>query len=306
MNEAAAVRCPLCGSAVDREQFRVKGHRVMQCGLCGLFSVDPYPRPDSRVEAVRHYDFGHKVSNADSCYEAEARTQESSFRLIERHLGGAATLLDIGCGSGYLLERLTKETGLRTRGLELNPDRARLAEQRSGRPIIQVPIEQYLEAERFDVITLMDVFSHVFSLPRLFESVTTHLTERGKLIMKTGELASGVRRGDVRSWEIQDHLQWLGLTTMDFVCRTYGFRTIAHQRLPLAESLFTRQRFLAPGRSRVRDAVKRIAAHTPLALRAARAWYTLSHGCRVYNSFFVLERSRLPGPPLPAAMGGAL
>jgi SAM-dependent methyltransferase len=263
----------------------------MQCAQCGLFFVDPYPQPGSRVEAVRHYDFGHEVAAAGSCYESQAFTQGSSLELIRRHCSGAKTLLDIGCGSGYLLERLNQETGLQTTGIELNPDRARVAAERSGRPILQIPIEEYREPTRFDIISFFDVFSHVFSVPRLFEAVREHLTDSGKFIMKTGELAADVRVDDVRTWEIPDHLQWLGLPTMDYVCRTYGFRKVEHRRLPLAESLFTRDRFLAPGRSRARNLAKKVMVYTPLALRAARAWYTFRHGCRVYNSFFVLERA---------------
>lgn len=291
MSVGGAAECPLCQSAAECEQFAVSAHRVMQCGQCGLFFIDPYPRPQPRVEAVQHYDFGHEVAAAGLCYQAQTFTQGSSLELIRNHLGGARTLLDVGCGSGYLLERLNRETSLTTTGIELNPDRARWAAERSGSQILQIPIEEYREPRKFDIITFFDVFSHVFSVPRLFEAVHEHLAEGGKFIMKTGELAADVRVGDARTWEIPDHLQWLGLATMEYVCRRYGFRMVEHRRQPLAESLFSRERFLAPGRSKVRDLAKKVAACTPLALRAARAWYTFRHGCRVYNSFFVLERA---------------
>ncbi len=291
MNTSDMARCPLCDTEVHRQQFAVKTHVVMQCDHCGLFFIDPYPKSGSRVEAVRSNDFGHKVADADTCYRAEAYTQLSSLEVIRRYCGDAETLLDVGCGSGYLLERLNKETNLRTKGIELNPDRARVAETQSGSPIIQVPIEQYEQQERFDIITLLDVFSHVFSLSKLFEAVTAHLADNGKFIMKTGELAPDVRITDVRSWEIPDHVQWLGLDTIDYICRVFSFRKIEHMRIPSSESVFTRQRFLAPGRSKTRDVIKKIVAYTPLALPAAKRLHGFRHGCRVYSSFVVMERA---------------
>ena len=71
--------------------------------------------------------------------------------------------LDIGCGGGLFLSKLSKE-GAITLGIELSDSRAHYARTKHALEIIKRPIEDgYWQAQHssFDVVTLWDVIEHV-------------------------------------------------------------------------------------------------------------------------------------------------
>jgi len=53
--------CPLCGSSQAKALFAQRGYRLMACGVCELFFIDPYPRDIDRQHEVvatqSHEDF---------------------------------------------------------------------------------------------------------------------------------------------------------------------------------------------------------------------------------------------------------
>ena len=286
--------CPLCGASQGDKAFSVVGYDVRACGGCGLFYVDPYPYdPANHYRLVRAYQFKEMtVLEPARYYEATRTVYDEYFPLVEPHLRGAASILDVGCGTGHLLERCAA-LGLRRAGIELNAERAAFARAKAGCEVFQTPIEDFHSPDPFDVITLMDVLSHLPSFDRLFVSVRSLLAPGGRLLIKTGELAPRVRRWDLYDWGIPDHLHFLGLQTISHICRKYGFELLEHRRVPLSAELFDPKRLLVRGRSRWRNALKAAIAYTPLAARLLRLHYDLRHGRRVYSSLMVL-RARTP------------
>ena len=79
-----------------------------------------------------------------------------------------------------------------------------------GCDIYQVPIEEFPRDKKFDVISMINVFSHVPYFDRLYQSIHSLLNENGKVILKTGELRSDVRKQDIFDWGIPDHVHFLG------------------------------------------------------------------------------------------------
>src|SRR3954454_15054103 len=71
-------------------------------------------------------------------------------------------VLDAGCSSGYLAERLVAQ-GCRVVGLELDPEAARVAERWCDRVIVcdveQMELE--LESASFDVVLCGDILEHL-------------------------------------------------------------------------------------------------------------------------------------------------
>jgi hypothetical protein len=135
---------------------------------------------------------------------------------------------------------------------------------------------------------MMNVLSHIYSFDRLFTSISSLLSEGGKLILKVGEFRKDVRKTDIFDWGVPDHLHFLGLNTLDFICRKYDFTIYKHQRIPLSSDIFTRSRFKTAGRSFLRNTIKLALAYTPFALSILRKLYDMKHGRELYSSFVVL------------------
>lgn len=282
--------CPLCGSKDNEKRFSVRSYDLLVCYTCELLFINPYPTDiDKRYATVAEGESDEiEILGAAKHYSAEVKYYKKYFPLIDQECKGAESVLDVGCGTGHLLELLGKYPHLVRAGIELNSARARLAKEHSGSEIYQVPIEDFSSEIKFDVITMINVLSHICSFDRLFTSISSLLSEKGKLILKVGEFRKDVRKGDVFDWGIPDHVHFVGLNTLDFICRKYGFTICKHQRVPLSSDIFTRSRFKTAGRSFLRNMIKLVLAYTPFALSILRKLYDVKRGRELYSSFIVL------------------
>ena len=283
--------CPLCKSQDNEECFSERGFTVCACNVCELFFIDPYPASSDKVhERVLEYNYDEiEILDPERRYRAETQYYKTYFPLLDQECEGAKSILDIGCGTGYLLERLTKYPNLIREGIELNNDRAKMARRVSGCKIHKIPIEEFTSDTKYDVITMINVLSHIPSFDSLFSSIRSLLNKNGKLILKVGEMKKNVRIWDAFDWGIPDHLHFLGLNTMEFISRQYGFKINKHQRVPNSDDLFSPHTWKSPGRSTFRNIIKQIVVHTPFALPVLARCYDITHRKRIYSSFIVLS-----------------
>jgi SAM-dependent methyltransferase len=291
--------CPLCSDHESEERFKERGYRVFRCRTCGLFFINPYPSRDAAFrETVIDNSFeGIEFPDSAKLYRSEVYFYARYFPLIARECSGARSVLDIGCGTGRLLELLGGFPDLYRAGIELNAARADAAARRTGCAIHRVPIECFTDSRRFDVITFINVLSHIPWFDPLLRSIRSLLSDNGRFVVKTGELAPDVQKSDLLDWMIPVHVHFLGLETIEFICRLYGFRVVNHIRTPLAEELFSPETWRSPGASALRNALKRAAARTPLLLPLLKRWYEWRHGRRIYSSFIVLTPETGKQPP---------
>lgn len=286
----AAAVCPLCASVETGAAFIDNGCALRVCRRCELFFVWPYPASSSQhahVNAGANPEI--EILDCRRRYQGERLYYDRHFPLIEEECAGARSLLDVGCGTGHLLERLAAAPDLLRVGIELNPQAAEFARRVSGCEIMEIPIEQYRGARLFDVITLINVLSHIPSFDGLFRSLRAALAPGGKVILRSSEMSGRVSRWNQVHWGIPDDLHFLGLRTLDSLCAKYGFTIRRHIRVAYEDELFCPFRWQQAGRSNFRNTAKRLALRTPLALSAFRALYAATLGQRLFVSFIVLS-----------------
>jgi SAM-dependent methyltransferase len=104
---------------------------------------------------------------------------------ISRHLPGARSLLELGCGTGALLAGLSP--GLSVTGIDRSPDMLAIAAETVPEArLMHGDMTAFSLPERFDVIICMfDTLNHVQSFAgwlALFGSVYKHLTDGGLFV----------------------------------------------------------------------------------------------------------------------------
>jgi SAM-dependent methyltransferase len=283
--------CPLCGSSQARALFAQRGYSLRACGVCELFFIDPYPRDTERqhelVATHAYEDF--QLLEAAKHYQYEVNFYRNYFELIQQECVQATSILDVGCGCGHLLERLAVRPDLYRAGVELNRQRAAQARRVAHCEVFDIPIEDFPATRRFDVITLINVFSHIPGIDRLFEKLRLLLNDNGKIILRTGEMRKDVRKSAIFDWEIPDHLQFLGLNTLEFLAHKHGFEIQLRRRTALSKELFALGTWRMKGRSVVRNRIKSMVARISFALPLMEQCYDLVHRSSVFSSFIVLR-----------------
>ena len=280
--------CPLCKAQDNEYCFSERNYDLKRCNNCELFFIEPYPEDVHNIVSEYSYD-ELEIVNPEKHYLASVQFQKRYFNMIEQEVRVGQSILDVGCGTGHLLERLGIYPDLLRVGIELNTDRAKMARQITGLEIWQVPIEEFSTNTKFDVITMINVLSHISSFDKLFAKLRSLLQPNGKLILKVGEFRRDFKKSVFFDWDIPDHLHFLGFNTINFICRKYGWKICKHQRVPRSRDLFSPTKFRTPGRSAVRNIIKRLILYTPFALPILARCYSVLKGQKIYSSFIVLS-----------------
>lgn len=302
-----AIQCPLCASTATRRAFTDSGCEVRVCAVCELFFVHPRPSMAEQHRRVSSGDYpGIELLDCVHRYEGERLYYERHFDRIAQECAGARSILDVGCGTGNLLERLASGRNCFRMGIELNPAAARIARRVAQCDIVEIPFEAFRGGRTFDVITLVNVFSHVSSFDALFRSLRAALAPGGRVILRTTEMSPRVSRWNQVHWGVPDDLHFLGLNTLNYLCAMYGFTVARQARVPFENELFQRSRWQQMGRSRWHNIVKRVVTHVPGALTLACALYTAALGRRLFISFIVLTATSRPLEPLQSEPGSVL
>jgi SAM-dependent methyltransferase len=269
------VGCDCCGASGWAELFAENGIRLGQCPECDLLSIADIPPSGIRMTEIEegHYAGAKQVLGAHKQAGAE-RVLERRFQEYVDLAGRfvpAGRWLDIGCGAGLLLT-LAQRAGYTGEGIELTAARRQVATELTGMTIHGAPVEALnLPDKSFDVISLINVFSHLTSPTRTFQELHRILAPGGVLIVATGEMTAGVRKSHMHNWNLGDHLFFLGDRTMDRYAEKAGFDVAHHDRWWLPEHMYTKDWLRARGRSPLKNAVKSAILHMPGAFPIFRA-----------------------------------
>lgn len=288
--------CDCCGADDWIELFSENGVTLGQCPHCDLLSLADIPEAGRRMTEMEegHYAGARKVLVAGKQVAAE-RVLTDQFRsyvdLAKKYATGG-TWLDIGCGAGLLLT-LAAEAGYVGEGIELTADRREAARQVTGMTVHGEPVEDLaLPDNGFDVISLINVFSHLISPTGTFRELHRILKPGGVLILATGEMTAGVQKSHMFNWNLGDHLHFLGDRTMDRYGQKVGFDIAHHERSWLPDKLYTREWLQTKGRSPAKNAVKTAILRTPGAFSLFRStMLRRQHDSAAHSSVFALVPS---------------
>ena len=184
-NEREHVNCPLCGGNNYVNLSNERGLTVVKCKSCDLFYVNPKAK-DSELNyhgnAEIYYSEarlifkGKKKHHRDKNYEYELK----KIRKIKKH----GNLLDIGSNMGFFL-RKAQEFGFISEGVEPSPSLSKIAVENFNLKIHNCFLETAnLPANRYDVITMIDVFEHVTNPKELLQKCQILLKSDGIVAIK--------------------------------------------------------------------------------------------------------------------------
>jgi SAM-dependent methyltransferase len=291
----AVVACDCCGSKDWEYLLTANGYRLGRCRSCRLLYVGNPPSPAQRLAELEQEIFGggRRVNEAERHRRGEEIGRQRYQRLVTlaQRLAPPGRWLDIGCGTGTLL-RVAEEHGIAIDGVEPTPARRDAArEQTSGR-IYERPLEDlHLPDASYAAIFMVNVFSHLFAPSATFAEIRRILAPKGILMLWTSEVEPGVKPHHMWDWGLGDHLQFLGDGTIERYAGRFGFELVKREPSWLPDVLYSRDRLASPGRSRARNAIKRLVLAVPGAFPIfRRMMMSRQRDNPVYVSLLALRR----------------
>lgn len=287
--------CDCCASERSERLFYDNEFALHRCSACGLLYIWPMPTASTRMTEMEQGHFASTKSVLSARKQlASERVQRDQFQryveLAKRHVQ-AGRWLDIGCGAGLLMT-LVAAAGFDAEGIELTADRRVIAQQTTGLPVFDRPVEEAsFPDEAFAVISLINVFSHLVSPRGTLAELRRILRPGGLLLLVTGELGPGIQKSHVQGWNLGDHLFFLSRGTLNHYAAEGSLDIVECNRTWLPDVVYSREYLSIRGRSAVRNFAKQALLATPIALPLLRAAVRrYQAGNEAYAATYVLRR----------------
>ena len=163
---------------------------LYRCGSCGFRFCPGMSDVLSMYEQMSDPEY-------DATREARALQASKLLHAIAR-FRPTGRLLDVGAGSGILVERAAA-MGYQASGVEPSKALQALAAQR-GIPVLPGVLADHTFEHGFDVVSLVDVIEHVESPAVLVRESVSTLSEQGVLVVITPDVNSLMARMLGRRW----------------------------------------------------------------------------------------------------------
>ena len=234
--------CLVCGS--DRREFPFRLHdpySVVRCSTCGFYYLYPRVIEGAMQEAYRQpsYYEGGACGYADTSYTAQESSLRATFKrllhnLADRRLTGG-TLLEVGCGYGYLLDEARAYFDRRV-GTEFSLDGAEIA-RATGAEVFVGGVEQISAERKFDTVFAVQVIEHVYQPLAFVKQLINHTQPGGHIIIATPDIGGVLRKVMGRRWpsfKVPEHVGYFDFRTLSRLMEKAGLSDVRQLPYPHA------------------------------------------------------------------------
>ncbi len=234
--------CPLCYSERRETSYGQFGeHKIMRCQDCQAHYL--YPRLTEsamrRFYTNDNYFEGGDSGYSDTSYADQEGALSSTFKRLMRNLhkrnltGGS--LLEVGCGYGYLLEEANEYFSHRV-GTDFSPQGVRLASAKADE-VYEGGIEQIPVAAKFDCVIATHVIEHVYQPLEFVKQLISHTEPSGTVILAAPDMGGMLRKVMGHRWpsfKIPEHVVYFDAVTLSALMRRAGLIDIEELPYPHA------------------------------------------------------------------------
>ena len=231
LEQPEAVRpCPLCGGESFEPRAVASGHRMVECGDCTLWFLNPPPAPSELASLYDEQYFANSHSDRGGYedYEAVATDLRDTFdrrlQLVRPHRG-EGRILDVGAGYGFLLDAARADFAERW---ALEPSAAAARRIANDHHTICGDLDSpELPRAHFDVVSLQDCFEHLPDPMHTLAQIRLVLRPGGRLLLTTPDVDSWLHRMQGRNWvslKFPEHVILYSGSTLRRALETAGYR----------------------------------------------------------------------------------
>jgi len=219
--------CIFCNIRSAQIVIEENGYYGRKCPNCGLIFISPRPTSGEVLNLYAH-DRAHV--SAESHIRGrfgKGLCGRHNIAIIKGYIK-SGSLLEIGAGAGYFLDKARKE-GFEVCGIEFNRIQADFINN-----ILAIPCEVTALGEssfggrKFNIIYHSDVISHFYDPIAEFQKMNEKLKQNGILVFETGNL------GDVKEeyfrfitkFQYPDHLFFFGENNLKELLKLTGFELV--------------------------------------------------------------------------------
>ena len=217
--------CPVCESNKKKDLFNKSGGIYVKCEECEMIYLDPVFKEKHLNDYYKNLDSGQgdKISKESLFYK---ENYTNGLFDLEKYID-KGKILDMGCSIGIFLD-IAKERGWETFGLELHIEDAKIAEKK-GHTIFKETLEKQQVTNKFDVISLWNVFEHLPDPHSYLNLLSTFLRKKGLIFLEipnVSGLAPRIMQSKCNMFDGLAHCNLYSIDTLELVAKKNGFSLV--------------------------------------------------------------------------------
>jgi SAM-dependent methyltransferase len=185
-------------------------------------------------EMLTLYANDHYFSGEDHGYENYAKQETGlrmTFRRLLQHLSRrgrtGGSMLEIGCGYGYLLDEAHQYFKHRV-GTDFSSEAVRVARTRADE-VFQGGITAVSNNDRYDLVIATHVIEHVYQPHEFVRSLSDHIRPNGTLLIAAPDMGSFWRKLMGQRWpsfKLPEHVLYFDRQTLSRLLSDCGFENL--------------------------------------------------------------------------------
>lgn len=225
--------CYFCGSSRNEYYAEENGYSLVKCKECGLIFVKNRPSDDAIKEA--HQQGIHKGDELiEVTGEFNSGKVEWYLKVLDDLFGpeklSGNKWLDIGCGHGEFISAVNIwNENFSVAGSEPNLKKQESARSR-GLNVDFINLKNH--KIKYDVISMLNVYSHLPNPPEFFAQLKNNLARQGELILETGDSSHLTAKDHYRPFYLPDHLSFASEKIVVGLLEEVGFEIIEIKKYP--------------------------------------------------------------------------
>ena len=228
------LNCYNCGAEENTFYAKENGFSLVKCKACGLLYVEERPGDNEISQAHKQGKHaGHSEFDVTGMFNPGKISQYIKVleEFFKGDLASKKKWLDIGCGHGEFMMALHKYSSgkITVIGTEPNVKKQESARKR-GLDVSYFDIETH--EEKYDVISMLNVYSHLPDPPLFLKSLKKLLNPGGELVLETGDTAGFSAKDHPRPYYLPDHLSFASESILIGILKRLDFSTIKIVKYP--------------------------------------------------------------------------
>jgi 2-polyprenyl-3-methyl-5-hydroxy-6-metoxy-1,4-benzoquinol methylase len=224
--------CPLCSKSVNIVSYIfIKDdheHKIYSCKSCGFMFIKPIIIEDITYRQMNYVIPDELYNNNLLKKLNEKLVINKEINNTRKYIGqGQRSLLDIGCGTGWITS-IWNKNGFQTTGIEPSKARAEVARQKYGLTIIEGYLEHLNLNQKFDVILLRHIVEHFEDPVKMLKMLKSLLNTKGVIVMVVPNINCLGRYIFDTSWEwgLPYHCNFFNPKTLNKLSKESGLKVL--------------------------------------------------------------------------------
>lgn len=222
--------CPVCESDYSRLLFIKTGGTHVQCNSCEMIYLNPVFKDEALILFYQENHTGQSEM-VDDDLEFYNAIYNKGLDLVRKSNPTINKVLDYGCSGGGFLDVASKAGIDSCFGMELNKIEADISKKK-GYNIHNGLLHDNPFSDKFDLITLWDVFEHIKDGKAYLNAFREILSDNGLLFLQVPNamsLAARVMQEHSNVYDGLEHVNLYSPETLKLVAEKTGFKVVQMQ-----------------------------------------------------------------------------